>query len=92
MIVSSGTLVNTDDLCSALKDGRILAAGIDVMDPEPLPTNHPLFQQPNCVLLPHVSSLNCLHKETFKQGQTVSLCLDRFGYLSDTQYDGFRDS
>ncbi|VDK39912.1 unnamed protein product [Anisakis simplex] len=40
----------------ALKEGRIRAAGIDVTDPEPMPTNHPLLTLPNCVVLPHIGS------------------------------------
>ena len=40
-----------DDLVSALKEGKIFAAGLDVMTPEPLPTDHPLAQLDNCVLV-----------------------------------------
>ncbi|KAI6176355.1 Glyoxylate reductase/hydroxypyruvate reductase [Aphelenchoides bicaudatus] len=54
--VARGTLVNTDDLLEALKTGQIYAAGLDVADPEPLPPNHPLFELPNCTLLPHIGS------------------------------------
>ncbi|VDK18221.1 unnamed protein product [Anisakis simplex] len=53
---SRGGLVNQDDLYEALKEGRIRAAGIDVTDPEPMPTNHPLLTLPNCVVLPHIGS------------------------------------
>ena len=40
-----------DDLVTALKEGKIFAAGLDVMTPEPLPTDHPLTQLNNCVLV-----------------------------------------
>ncbi|KAI6187608.1 Glyoxylate reductase/hydroxypyruvate reductase [Aphelenchoides besseyi] len=53
--ISRGSLVNTNDLYNALKDGEIGAAGIDVCSPEPLPTSHPLHQT-NCVILPHIGS------------------------------------
>ena len=35
-------LVNQEDLYEALTAGEILAAGLDVMVPEPLPLDHPL--------------------------------------------------
>lgn len=50
-----------DDLVVALRDGQIQAAGLDVTTPEPLPTSHPLFALPNCIILPHIgsASLEC---------------------------------
>lgn len=45
--VGRGGVVNTEDLVEALKTNQIFAAGLDVMTPEPLPTNHPLLQLPN---------------------------------------------
>ena len=37
-----GPVVDTDALYEALESNRILAAGLDVTDPEPLPPDHPL--------------------------------------------------
>jgi len=51
-----GGLVDHDALYDALKNTKIWAAGLDVMTPEPLPTNHKLTELPNCVLLPHIGS------------------------------------
>ncbi|XP_035222801.1 glyoxylate reductase/hydroxypyruvate reductase-like isoform X1 [Stegodyphus dumicola] len=53
---SRGALVNQEDLYEALTTGIIKAAGLDVMDPEPLPTDHKLTKLNNCVLLPHIGS------------------------------------
>lgn len=36
------------DLIEALQKGTIFAAGLDVMDPEPLPIDHPLTKLANC--------------------------------------------
>lgn len=36
------------DLIEALQNGTIFAAGLDVMDPEPLTQDHPLTKLPNC--------------------------------------------
>merc|ERR1711971_1154480 len=53
---SRGGIINQDDLVSALNERKIFAAGLDVMTPEPLPTDHPLAQLDNCVLAPHLGS------------------------------------
>ena len=53
---SRGGLVDQAALLAALQSGVIAAAGLDVTTPEPLPTDHPLFRLPNCVVLPHIGS------------------------------------
>lgn len=45
--VGHGQVINTDDLVKALSNGKIFAAGLDVTDPEQLPTDHPLLSLPN---------------------------------------------
>ncbi|EFA08834.1 glyoxylate reductase/hydroxypyruvate reductase-like [Tribolium castaneum] len=54
--VSRGEVVDQDALIRALKAGKIFAAGLDVMTPEPLPADHELVKLPNVVLLPHLGS------------------------------------
>jgi len=51
-----GPVINTDALLQALQTNQILAAGLDVTDPEPLPPDHPLYQLPNCFITPHIGS------------------------------------
>jgi phosphoglycerate dehydrogenase-like enzyme len=53
--VGRGKSVVTDDLLAALRTGRIAGAGLDVVDPEPLPKDHPLWRAPNVVITPHVA-------------------------------------
>jgi phosphoglycerate dehydrogenase-like enzyme len=53
--VGRGKSVVTDDLLAALKTGRIAGAGLDVVDPEPLPKDHPLWRARNVVITPHVA-------------------------------------
>lgn len=48
-----GPIVDTDALVAALQSGKIRAA-VDVTDPEPLPSDHPLWQCPNLLLTPHI--------------------------------------
>jgi len=51
-----GPVVDTEALLEALQNNQILAAGLDVTDPEPLPPDHPLYQLPNCFITPHIGS------------------------------------
>lgn len=53
---SRGGLVNQEDLYIALSTGQIYAAGLDVTTPEPLPTDSPLLELENCLVLPHIGS------------------------------------
>ena len=53
---SRGPVVVTDALVEALQSGEILAAALDVTDPEPLPADHPLVNMPNCIVVPHTAS------------------------------------
>ncbi|MEY8578884.1 D-isomer specific 2-hydroxyacid dehydrogenase family protein [Corynebacteriaceae bacterium 6-324] len=54
--VGRGKLVNTDDLVEALRTGEIAGAGLEVMDPEPLPDGHPLWELKNCTMTPHMGA------------------------------------
>jgi phosphoglycerate dehydrogenase-like enzyme len=49
-----GRTVDTDALLNALRSGKIRAA-LDVTDPEPLPSDHPLWRAPNVLITPHVA-------------------------------------
>mgnify|MGYP000042913321 FL=1 len=50
-----GRAVNTEDLCEALIQGQIYGAGLDVTDPEPLQTQHKLWNVENVIITPHVA-------------------------------------
>lgn len=51
--VARGGVVDTKALLSELESGRLHAA-LDVTDPEPLPSGHPLWHAPNVLITPHV--------------------------------------
>ena len=53
--VGRGMTLDTEALTRALKEGRIAGACLDVTDPEPLPSDHPLWDMENVILTPHVS-------------------------------------
>jgi phosphoglycerate dehydrogenase-like enzyme len=54
--VARGQSVVTAELMKALNEKRIAGAGLDVVDPEPLPANHPLWKSPRVLISPHISS------------------------------------
>ncbi|MEE6286356.1 D-2-hydroxyacid dehydrogenase [Georgenia sp. MJ173] len=91
--VGRGELVRTDDLVAALRGGQIAGAAVDVVDPEPLPAGHPLWDLPNAVVTPHSSgdfigwrdALVTLFAENFQRwcdGQELRNVVDKsLGYV-----------
>ena len=53
--VGRGALVVEEELLSALREGRIAGAALDVFVEEPLPADSPFWQAPNCIVSPHMS-------------------------------------
>lgn len=52
--VARGKIVDTDALVAELTAER-LRAGLDVVEPEPLPAGHPLWSAPNVIITPHAA-------------------------------------
>ena len=50
-----GNSVVTEDLIKVINEGHLKAACLDVMDPEPLPKDHPLWTAPRVYITPHIS-------------------------------------
>jgi phosphoglycerate dehydrogenase-like enzyme len=51
-----GGLVDQDALLAALDSGQVGAAALDVTEPEPLPTDHPLLRREDVTVTPHIAS------------------------------------
>ena len=50
-----GATVDTEALIGALTSRHLRGAGLDVTDPEPLPTDSPLWEMSNVIITPHVA-------------------------------------
>ena len=52
-----GAQVDTAALVAALDREHLAGAILDVVDPEPLPAEHPLWRHPRVLLTPHVAGM-----------------------------------
>ena len=62
-------LVVQDALVAALKEGRILGAGIDVYRQEPVPADDPLLKLENVLLTPHTAGFS--YEGWFRRAKTA---------------------
>lgn len=53
---SRGPIVDNMALSEALRNGTIAYAALDVTEPEPIPSNHPLLELDNVIIAPHIAS------------------------------------
>src|SRR6056300_56636 len=72
-----GGIINEQDLYQALKDKKLRAAGLDVYEQEPPPSDHPLFNLSNVLLTPHNAALTleCRMRMAVEVCETVSFYL-----------------
>ena len=52
-----GGIVNEAALLAALTSGKLAGAGLDVLEQEPPPVDHPLFAAPNVIFAPHMAGV-----------------------------------
>jgi phosphoglycerate dehydrogenase-like enzyme len=72
-----GGLVDEAKLVTALKDGHLAAAGLDVYAAEPPRADHPLLALPNVVATPHLAWLT---QETLQR--SIEAALDNVARLA----------
>ena len=51
---SRGPIIEAGALATALREGRIAGAALDVYENEPLPADHPIRREPRALLTPHI--------------------------------------
>ena len=64
--IARGRCVVTQDLIAALQSGQLAGAGLDVADPEPLPSDSPLWGMPNVLITPHVAILGTPYRQKWE--------------------------
>lgn len=88
--VGRGSAIDQEALAEALNDGRLGGAALDVMVPEPLPADDPLWSARNILITPHVSGnmtmgytrdeavrLFCADLENYAAGCPLARLVDR---------------
>lgn len=87
--VGRGSAVDQEALMEALNAGRLGGAALDVMTPEPLPKDHPLWETKNLLITPHTAGnmtlgytsdrsveLFCENLERYATGQPLAHLVD----------------
>jgi len=67
-----GSLIHQDALCQLLQEGKFWGVGLEVATPEPLPEDHPLWDQPRLIITPHAAG------NSFAPGSPLDKKLWRF--------------
>ena len=90
--IARGSLLDADAALAALRAGTLWGVGLDVTDPEPLPADHPLWNEPNCVITSHSADTPLMTKHLLAEriktnvtaflagGDLVGLVNTRDGY------------
>jgi phosphoglycerate dehydrogenase-like enzyme len=69
--IARGDMIDDEALLAALKGGTIAGAFLDPTNPEPLPTDHPLWTAPNCMISMHLSGRS--QTKMFRRAATLFL-------------------
>ena len=69
--VGRGSAIDQEALVEALNQRKLAGAALDVMTPEPLPADNPLWDCPNTIITPHISGNMSL-------GRTCDIDVDMF--------------
>lgn len=86
--IGRGATVQLDAVVQALRQQRLGGAALDVFEQEPLPGDHPLWQEPRALLTPHVAVVGpyiverrlavlCDNAQRFESGRPLANVVDK---------------
>lgn len=97
--VGRGSLIDTDALVKVLEEGHLGGVALDVVSPEPLPEDHPLWKMDKVILTPHIAGMSfgyskdtenriihicCQNLERYLEGRELINLVDfETGYVSE---------
>ncbi len=99
--MARGGIVDTEALTEAIRNGVIGGAGLDVIEEDPLPADHPLWRLPTVYITPHTTpqvpnrsrrtiEIIAENKRRFEAGEPMlNLMTERDRYTSGSQQSGF---
>ncbi|MBE6896442.1 MAG: D-2-hydroxyacid dehydrogenase [Ruminococcaceae bacterium] len=73
--IGRGSAIDTDALCSALENGKLYGAALDVFEKEPLPSDHKLWKLKNAIITPHISGFFHLRKT---YDNIIDICIKNY--------------
>lgn len=80
--VGRGNFIDGDALARVLAEGHLRGAALDVTDPEPLPSKHPLWRNGRCLITPHVSG-GAFGKSDETENRIAAICCENLrNYLA----------
>lgn len=73
--VGRGDTIVLDDLVEVMQTGHLEGVALDVLEIEPLPKEHPIWQQQNAIITPHISGGSFNHlDETYEL--IIEICME----------------
>jgi phosphoglycerate dehydrogenase-like enzyme len=66
--------VNTQAMLRALDEGRLIGAGLDVFEEEPLDLSSPLLRRPDVIATAHVAGVTDVSYRGIARGVSANIC------------------
>src|SRR5260370_1601169 len=88
--IARGRVLDETAVVTALREGWIAGAGLDVTEVEPLPSHSPLYGMPNVILTPHVAGVSVHYERRLAELFAENLRLYRAGKALLNRFDPVR--
>ncbi len=89
--VGRGSLIDTDALVRVLEEGHLGGAVLDVVTPEPLPEDHPLWKMDRVILTPHIAGMSFGYSKDTENRIMHICCQNLMRYLEGRELTNLVD-